>query len=223
MGLPKTLGATTVVPGQPIPAVLAAADSPFVVIPAISFSITNGIATILLNVAAAPGAVFPQNGYNGPNGFPPSADIHGGINSQFGPGGAGQGAGPAGGQQVTLWGFTTATYFNGKKITVLDCNPAAGTFRFYFAHANVTSTADAGKTATSPFQHYRAVRLEIGQANGSTDLVYVGDLNVSSTRYVTALGAANPSIEIASENIPPEGIFIDGTSGSDTVQVSLIY
>ena len=217
MGVPRTLGATTVVPGSPIPAVLAAAGYTPAPIAAASFSIKSGIATIVL------GTTIPKNGYNGPNGYPPSVDIHGGINSQFGPGGAGQGAGPAGGQQVTLWGFTTATYFNGKKVTVIDINPAKNSFRFYFAHADVNSTSDTGDTAPSPFQHYRAVRLEIGAANGMTDLVYVGDLNVSSSRYVTALGASNPSVEIASENIPPEGIFIDGTADTDTVQVSLIY
>jgi hypothetical protein len=228
MGLPKTLGAATVVTGTPTPVVLAAADSPFLVIPAISFSILNGIATILLNVADAPSAVFPETGYNGPNGYPTvnqttgsAFDIHGGINAAHA--GAGAGGGPAGGQQVTLWGFTTATYFNGKKVTVLDCNPATGIFRFYFNHADVGTTADAGKTAPSPFQHYRAVRLECGQGNGA-DFVYVGDLNVSAVRYVAALSLTGQlSIEIASENIPPEGIFIDGTSGSDTVQVSLIY
>ena len=217
MGVPRTLGATTVAPGTPTPAVLAAAGYTPAPIAAASFSILNGIATIVL------GTTLPKNGYNGPNGYPPSADIHGGINSQFGPGGTGQGAGPAGGQQVTLWGFATGTYFNGKKVTVIDNNPANNSFRFYFAHANVGSVSDTGLTATSPFQHYRAVRLEIGAGNGATDLVYVGDLNVSSTRYVTALSASNPSIEIASENIPPEAIFIDGTTDTDTVQVSLIY
>jgi hypothetical protein len=228
MGVPKTLGAATVVTGTPTPAVLAAADSPFLVIPAASFSIKNGIATIVLNVSGAPGAVFPHTGYNGPNGYPTTNkttgsafDIYGGINAAHA--GAGASGGGAGGQQVTLWGFATATYFNGKKIGVLDCNPALNSFRFYFAHADVNSASDTGSTAPSPFQHYRAVRLEIGAANGGSDLVYVGDLNVSSTRYVTALGASNPSVEIASENIPPEAIFIDGTSDSDTVQVSLIY
>jgi len=217
MGVPRTLGATTVAPGTPTPAVLAAAGYTPAPIAAASFSILNGIATIVL------GTTLPKNGYNGPNGYPPSADIHGGINSQFGPGGAGQGAGPAGGQQVTLWGFATGTYFNGKKVTVIDNNPANNSFRFYFAHANVGSVSDTGLTATSPFQHYRAVRLECSQSNGA-DFVYVGDLNVSSSRYVAALSLTGQlSIEIASENIPPEGIFIDGTSGSDSVQVSLIY
>jgi hypothetical protein len=175
---------------------------------------------------------LPTNGYNGPNGYIPAPtatpanptrslnrltgqpfDIHGGV----APGISGMG------QQVTLWGFTTATYFNGKRITVIDNNPATNSFRFYFTHADVAVTADTGKTAPSPLQHYRAIRLEGGQGNG-TDVVYVGDLNVSATQYMAALTLAGQmSIEIASENIPPEGLFIDGTAGTDTVQVTLIY
>jgi hypothetical protein len=233
MGQIRTLGATTVVVGKPTPAVLAAAyytssnlATPGVVISAVSFSITKNIATVVMGS-------LPTNGYNGPNGFipvptatPASAtqlfnkltgqpfDIHGSV----APGISGMG------QQVTLWGFTTATYFNGKRITVIDNNPATNSFRFYFKHADVASTADAtGLTAPSPFQHYRAIRLECGQSNGS-DFVYVGDLNVSSTQYMAALSLAGQlAIEIAGENIPPEGLFLDGTAGTDTCQVSVIY
>ena len=87
----------------------------------------------------------------------------------------------------------------------------------------MTNTSDAGNTAPSPFQHYRAVRLECSQSL-STDFVYVGDLNVSSTQYVAALSLTGQlSIEIASENIPPEAIFIDCTMTGDSVQVSVIY
>jgi hypothetical protein len=221
MGVPRTIGAVVVTAGTPTPVY----HGPIIV--AESFSILNGIATIVLGAGN-----LPQNGYNGPNGYPvpnignnSQFDIHGGINATN----AGSGApasgigGPAGGQQVTLWGFTTATYFNGKVVSVIDCNPVNGSFRFYFAHANVGSTADTGNTAASPFQHYRAVRLECSQTNG-TDFVYVGDLNVSATRYVAALSLTGQlSIEIASENIPADRIFIDGTSSSDSVQVSLIY
>jgi len=126
------------VKGTPTPAVLAAAyytssnlATPGVVIPAASFSILNGIATIVLNIA-----VFPLNGYCGPNGYPKQNATTGAefdIQAKWP---------AANGQQVTLWGFTTATYFNGKRITVLDCNPALNSFRFYFNHANVGSTAD---------------------------------------------------------------------------------
>jgi len=232
MGQIRTLGAATVVVGTPTPTVLAAAyytsanlATPGVVISAVSFSISKGIATIVMGS-------LPKTGYNGPNGYIPTPTASPASATQsvnqvtgqpfdiFG----GTAPGPSGkGQQVTLWGFTTATYFNGKRVTVIDNNPATLSWRFYFNHADVASTSDAGKTAPSPAQHYRAIRLECGQGNG-TDFVYVGDLNVSSTQYMAALSLAGQlSIEIASENIPPEGIFIDGTAGTDTVQVSVLY
>jgi hypothetical protein len=166
--------------------------------------------------------VFPKNGYNGPNGYPTA---NGTTDSKFDI----QGKWPAAnGQQVTLWAFSTATYFNGKTISVLDCNPVAnggaGSFRFYFAHANVGSTSDTGNTAPSPFQHYRALRLECSQTMGAGDFIYVGDLNVSSTRYVAALSLAGQlSVEIAGENIPVDRVFLDGTTSADSCQVSLIY
>lgn len=199
MGTPRTLGAALVVAGSPVPAVLAAAGYTGVVIAAASFSVKNKIATIVL------GSALPAIGYNGPNNS---------IQGNF----------PApNGQQVTLWGFATATYFNGKKITVISNDPVAKSFSFYFNHADVASTADTGNTAPSPFQHYRVIRLECSQSLG-TDFVYVGDLNVSATRYVAALSLTGQlSFEIASENIPPEDIFIDGTTNGDSVQVSLIY
>ena len=197
---------------------------------AATFSVTNGIATIVL------GSTLPAIGYNGPNGYPgiPTASPASATQSQNivpQPPLNIQGTFPApGGQQVTLWGFTTATYFNGKKVTVIDCDPKKNSFRFYFNHANVgspgTPTADAtGKTAPSPFQHYRVVRLECGAGLG-TDLIYVGDLNVSSTQYMTVLSlAGQASVDISSENIPPESIFIDtnGSVAGDAVQVSVIY
>jgi len=235
MGQIRTLGAAIAVAGTPTPVVLAAAyytssnlATPGVVLAAVSFSIKKNIATVVLGS-------LPTNGYNGPNGYIPvptasaaSAtqsvnaragqpfDIHGGV-----------APGPSGmGQQVTLWGFTTATYFNGKRVTVIDNDPKTLSFRFYINHADVGSTADTtGRTAPSPTQHYRAIRLECSQSLG-TDLIYVGDLNVSSTQYMSCLSLAGQlSVEIASENIPPEGLFID-TSGSvstDAVQVTLIY
>lgn len=206
MGVPRTIGAVAVVAGTPTPVYTGT------VIPAVSFSILNGIATIVLGAGA-----LPKNGYNGPNGYVAPGqnfDIHGGINGSTG--------GPAGGQQVTLWGFTTGTYFNGKVVSVIDNNPLNNSFRFYFNHANVGSTADAGNTAASPFQHYRAVRLECTQSDSG--IIYVGDLNVSSTRYVAALSVAGQIfVVIASENIPADHIFIDGSHTGDSVQVSLIY
>ena len=236
MGQIRTLGLALAVKGTPTPAVLAAAyytstnfATPGVVIPAVTFSIKKNIATIVLTAAT-----LPKIGYNGPNGYIPLPtaspatktqsqnaqsgqpfDIHGGV----APGISGTG------QKVVLWGFTTATYFNGKVVTVIDNNPATGAFRFYFVNADVNSTADAGNTAPCPFQHYRAIRLECAQ-DLSTDLIYVGDLNVSSTQYMACLSLAGQlSIEIASENIPPEGICIDtnGTASTDHVQVTVLY
>lgn len=211
MGAIRTLGAVTVVAGKPTPVYTGTVTA------AVSFSITNNIATIVLGVGN-----LPTNGYNGPNGFPPSADIHGGISGQ-------NSGGAAGGQQVTLWGFTTATYFNGKTVTVLDCNPATGSFRFAIAHANVASTNDAGSTAPIPVERVRKVRIEISAAGTpATDKVYVGDGNVSSSRYYAALILSSTTtwpnaIEISGDNIPPDRIFIDGTANTDVVQVSLIY
>lgn len=204
MGMVRTLGAVTVTPGTPTPIYTGT------IIAAVSFSISKGIATIVLGAAN-----LPKNGYNGPNGYPEQNGTTGSAFDIHGPN-------SGNGQQVTLWGFTTATYFNGKTVTVLDNNPANGSFRFAFTHADVGSTSDAGNTAAIPVQRYRAVRLECGQGNGS-DKVYVGDLNVSSSRYMAAISLANQlSIEIAGDNIPADRIFIDG-DGADTVQVALIY
>jgi hypothetical protein len=230
MGQIRTLGLATAVKGTPTPAVLAAAyytsanlATPGVVIAVASFTIHNNIATVFLG-----GSGLPLDGYNGPNGYPTfnattgsTFDIHGGIT-----GGTAKNAGPAGGQKVTLWGFGTGTYFNGKTVTVLDCDPTTNSFRFYFTHANVSNTADTtGLTAPWMKKNYRAIRLECSQAL-STDLIYVGDLNVSSSQYMACLSLAGQlAIEIASENIPPEGICIDtsGTSSSDQVMVTVIY
>jgi hypothetical protein len=132
-----------------------------------------------------------------------------------------------------------ATYFNGLTVTVLDNNPTAGSFRFYFTHADVASTADTGNTAAdisawnsgassgsepgiAGGEHFRVVRIEVDQANG-TDFVYVGDLNVSTTRYAAALSLAGQlAIEVASENIPGDRIFMVSTTDTDKVHVSLI-
>ena len=185
---------------------------------AVSFSVTKGIATIVLGAGA-----LPVNGYNGPNGYPTSNattdstfDIHGGV----APGISGMG------QQVTLWGFTTGTYFNGCTVTVLDNNPLTGSFRFYFNNSggDVGSTNDAGNTASAPSEHYRAVRLECDSAN-STNVVYVGDLNVSATQYMAALTLTGQlAIVITGDNIPADRIMIFGSAGSDcAVQVTLLY
>lgn len=207
MGVPRTLGAVVVTANTPTPVFTGP------VIAAASFSISGGIATIVLN------GTLPKTGYNGPSGYP---DQESPEQAPFRPY-AGEANNGAGGQKVTLWGFTTATYFNGISITVLDNNPAAGSFRFYFNHSNVASTNDAGNTAPIPVQAYRAVRIECSQTLG-TDIVYVGDGKVSSTRYVAALSLAGQiAVEIVSDNIRAENIYIDGTTNGDSVQVSLIY
>jgi len=238
MGAIRTLGLATAVKGTPTPAVQAAAyytssnlATPGVVIAAVGFSISKGICTINLGAGN-----LPTNGYNGPNGYIPTptftpASAAQEFNSQTGQPLNIQGypKAPANGQKVILWGFTTTVglLLNGKVVTVIANNPAAGTFSFYFAHADDLSAglADAGNTAPAPFQHYRAIRLECSQAL-STDLIYVGDGNVSSTQYMACLSLAGQlSIELASENIPPEGIWIDtsGSASTDQVMVTLIY
>jgi hypothetical protein len=125
-----------------------------------------------------------------------------------------------------LWGFGTGTYFNGKTVTVLDCDPSTNSFRFYFKHADVANTADTtGLTAPWMKKNYRVIRLECSQSLG-TDLIYVGDLNVSSSQYMACLSLTGQlAIEIASDNIPPDGIFIDtsGTADTDQVMVTVIF
>jgi hypothetical protein len=217
MGQIKTIPAVTATSGTPTPIYVGTT------VVAVSFSITNNIATIVLGAGN-----LPKNGFNGPNGYVDDTltgakfDIHGGVRGFNNTGGTNQGAGGPG-QVVTLWGFTTATYFNGKNVTVLDNDPSTGAFRFAFNHANVASTADTGNTASNPPDHFRVVRIECGQGNG-TDKVYVGDQFVSSTRYAACLTLTGQiAFEISGQNIDASKIFIDATSSSDTVQVSFVY
>ena len=224
MGVPRTLGATSVVPGKPVPAVLAAAGYSGVVLSIATVSIaTGGLATIVLSSASESGSIFPTNGFNGPNGYPTQNATTGALNDL-------QGKWPAAnGQQITMWGFTgTATSMNGKVVSVVKNDPSAnsgaGSFSFYFGTTFLAATSETGLVAPSPFQHYRALRLECSQSLGANDFIYVGDLNVSSTRYVAALSLAGQlSVEIAGENIPVDRVFLDGTTTADSVQVSLIY
>jgi hypothetical protein len=171
------------------------------VIVAASFSISKGIATIVL------GSALPDNGYN--PGTYPSAGAQAGSQ--------------AGGQEVTLWGFTTATYFNGLTISVIKSNSAAKSFSFNTTHADVNSTADTGNTAAAPSEHYRSVRLEVDQGAGAA-LIYVGDLNVSSARYTAALSKTGQiAITISSGDIPADRIMCDTDTSTTKVQVSLQY
>ena len=214
MGVPRTLPAVAVGAAPPTPVYTG---TPLAVA---SFAVTNGVATIVLTPA------LPLDGFNPPNGYPTrnattgsSFDIHGGVNGS-------RGGGPAGGQQVTLWGFTGAggSVFNGKVISVIKNDPVAHSFSFFFSGGDISVTAETtGQAAASPFQHYRAVRIECAQTLG-TDKIYVGDAAVTSTQYVACLSLAGQlSVEIASENIPADRIFITGTGSSDSVLVSLIY
>ena len=200
MGVPRTVVAITVGSNPPTPVYTGTP------VASASAYITNGTATIIL------GAALPATGFSGPNQFI-------------------QGVFPApNGQQVTLYGFgsTFGPLFNGKQVTVISNNPALQSFSFYYNHANIgsagTPTADtAGFAAPAPTEHYRAVRIECSQAL-STDTIYVGDGFVSSTRYVAALSLAGQlSVEIASDNIPAERVWITGTGSTDGVQISLIH
>ncbi|HEV2523331.1 MAG TPA: hypothetical protein VGT24_13205 [Candidatus Acidoferrales bacterium] len=206
----RTISSVSATAGTPTPVYSGS------VVSAISFSITNNIASIVLGAGN-----LPTNGYNGPNGFPivnaegAKQDIYGGI--------AGKGSQPGYGQQVTLWGFTTATYFNGKTVTVLDNDPSTGTFRFAFTHMNVASTADAGKTAPQPTEKYRAVRVEIDQSAG-TAVLFVGDLNVSSSRYNAALTLAGQiAVELSGDNIDASRMFLDTSVTGTLGHVTLVY
>jgi len=124
------------------------------------------------------------------------------------------------GSLVGLYGFTTATYFNGVPVRVLDATTAK--FRFYFNHADVNSTSDAGKCFIMP-PTYRTVRLEI-QANAGSGIVYVGDGMVSATKYITALSLAGSKwFELDGDAIPAGRVHIDTDTSTTSVQVSVTY
>lgn len=186
MGMIRLLGSISATAGTPTPVFTGAVTA------AVSFSIKNNIATIILNASAMP------VGYS-----------------------AGQ-IGASVGQQVTLWGFATATYFNGKTVTVSYSNSTFKIFSFPFTHADVASTADTGNTAPVPFQQHRMVRLVCSPT--ATHTIYVGDGTVSSSQYMAAL---NPSfqnyVELSGDRIPADRIFIDTDNTGTTVQVSVIY
>ena len=66
------------------------------------------------------------------------------------------------GDQVTMYGFSTATYFNGVTVQVQSANAAQ--FTFPTTHSNVGSTSDAGKVFPNPPERFRAIRIEIDQS-----------------------------------------------------------
>lgn len=121
---------------------------------------------------------------------------------------------------VGLYGFSTATYFNGVPVTVLDSS--ATQFRFYFNHADVASTSDAGSCFIQP-QTYRAVKVEIAE-DASTSKIYVGDGGVTTTKYFEVLSLTNkPFIELDGDSIPAGRVHITTDNTGTKAQISLIY
>lgn len=201
MGNVRTLGQQTLQNGVLTPVVLNALAN--TKIQAASFSITGNIATIVL------GSALPADGYN-----PGQPNTVGG-------------AGLSLGQQVTLWGFSTATYFNGTRVTVIS--NTATSFSFTFAHANVGSTNDAGWTAPALKETPRWVAIEIDQA-ASTGIAYIGDLNTSSTQYYAALTLPTSNqpwsqvhVEIGRDKFDPMTLMATTGATAAKIQVSLIY
>jgi hypothetical protein len=218
LGVPRTLPAVTVGTSL-VPAV----SGPIIV--ATGYSVLNNIVTVYLGAGN-----LPPVGYNGPDGFR-NFEANGGRQDLYG-NNRGQG------QQVALWGWTTATFLNGLVITVLDHDLLNGSFRFYYTTANAAYTADAGNTAadTSVWnggasasqpgiaggEHFRVVRIELDASAGG-NIVYVGDQNVSSSRYFEALSLTGQvAIEVASQNIPGSRIWLVA-SASTVVHISLIF
>lgn len=133
------------------------------------------------------------------------------------------------GKQVTLWGFTTATYFNGEAVTVTSVNPALVQFTFNTTHSDVTLTSDAGNTAPAPIQKFRAVRVEADKGN-TTHAIYVGDGSTSASRYTAELKyAGNQQFiwfggdNVEGANIDASRIFIDTDSTGAKAQITLFY
>lgn len=124
------------------------------------------------------------------------------------------------GDQVILYGFTTATYFNG---IVLQVNAANATsFSFPFNHADVNSTSDAGLFALPPVERYRYVRIEC-DSTLSTHNLYVGDLNVSSSRYTANLSLAGQiAWDQNGEAIDVSRIMVDSDFSGAVFQTSVI-
>lgn len=167
---------------------------------AASYSIQNGIATIVL------GSALPANGYN-----PPSY-------------GSPNGGPPAGGQKVMLWGFTSGNglQFNGRTVDVISNNPALNSFSFNWGAANVGSTSDAGNTAPIPVEQYRSARIEVDQS--ATGKIFVGDQAVSATQYAECLTLTGQiAVTIASGSIPADRIWLDTSVTGTVARVSLMY
>ena len=133
------------------------------------------------------------------------------------------------GKAITLWGFTTATYFNGLTVNVVSNNTSNKSFSFKTTHADVSSTSDAGNTAISPTERFRGVRLEADKGNG-TNAIYVGDGSVSASRYTTQLMYNSWSMyiwyggdDVAAQDLDVSRIWVDTDSTGTKVQVSLVH
>lgn len=187
MSIPQTIPAVVATAGTPTPIFTGPVTA------AVSFVISNGVATIILGS------------------LPTGYEL---------------------GKQVTLWAFTTATYFNGTAVTVVANNHALNSFSFATTHADVASTADAGNTAPAPVQKYRAVRIEADKGNAA-NAIYVGDGNVSASRYTAQLlysataglqqSLVFGGMEIMAQNVDASRIFIDATTTGAKAQITLFY
>ena len=82
-----------------------------------------------------------------------------------------------------------------------------------------TRVALATKTAGSRVADMQALRLE--GDDGNTGVIFVGDLNVSATRYATSL-AAGDSFTIEGSAVDITTIFVDTSVNGSIVQVSYL-
>lgn len=127
--------------------------------------------------------------------------------------------------QINMFGFTTATYFNGVVAQLLGANPSQ--LWFAFNHANVGSaaapTSDAGSIFPTPRDQFQAVRIEVDKTAASGK-IFVGDLNVSSTQYAAALSLTTQIAYVQSGNkVDAHRIFVDTDTNGTKVQVSVTY
>lgn len=128
-------------------------------------------------------------------------------------------------QQVNFFGFTTGIYFNGVVANILWATPTQ--FAIAFNHANVGSAAapqaDAGSIFPTPRDQFQAVRIEVDKGAGA-GVIYVGDLNVTSSQYAAKLSLTGQIAYVQSGNkVDAHRIFIDTDTNGTKVQVSVTY
>jgi hypothetical protein len=128
-------------------------------------------------------------------------------------------------QQINLYGFTTGTYFNGVPANVIWATPTQ--FAIYFNNANVGSAAapqaDAGKIFPTPRDMFQSVRIEIDKGAASATL-FVGDVNVSATRYAAHLSLTGQIAYVQSGNkVDAHRIYLDTDTNSTVAQISATY